>query len=100
MDKYSLELLYYAMGNRPADYLRFKMRVKRLGIGMKDFERAVKGEAPKTEMSDFDDLPQAIHLDGLDVGGAAAPQRISSWNDQRGYHFRNFTGLRCGASVQ
>lgn len=74
LDKYSLGLLYYAMENRPAEYLKFKMRVRKMGISIKDFERAVKSEAPKPEPPEFDDLPQAIQLDGLDLHDAVAPQ--------------------------
>lgn len=74
LDKYSLGLLYYAMENRPAEYLKFKMRVRKMGISIKDFERAVKSEAPKPEISEFDALPQTIQLDGLDLHGTVAPQ--------------------------
>lgn len=64
----------YAKENSPAEYTKFKMRVRKTGIGIRDFERAVQKEASQQEFPEFDVVPDAILLEGIDLNGAREPR--------------------------
>jgi uncharacterized protein (DUF927 family) len=78
-DPYVLCLASYAKDYAPAEYGRLKLAVKRVGVGLRDFERAVRNEAEKHAEPDFDIEPTEIHMDGIDIHGAMEPRgyRIS-----------------------
>jgi len=78
-DNYVLSLAAYAKENAPADYGRLKQMIKKTGVGLRDFERAVRGEAEKYAEQEFGIEPREIRLAGIDLHGAMEPQgyRIS-----------------------
>ena len=72
-DPYLLGLAAYAKENYPAEYGRLKNRVRKSGVGLRDFERAVNNEAEKRRGPEFNIEPTEIHLDGIDLHGAMEP---------------------------
>jgi putative DNA primase/helicase len=76
-DPYSLKLMAYAKEHYPADFSRFKLRLKKLGIGTRDFERAVRSEAEKQRPLEFDVLQTRVELKGIDLGEAMTPAGYS-----------------------
>lgn len=77
LDPYTLKLMNFAKEHCPADYTRFKLLVKKLGIGTRDFERAVRSEAEKHSPVTFTVQPKIIDLEGIDLAGAITPPRYS-----------------------
>ena len=72
-DPYFLGLAAYAKENCPAEYGRLKLMVRKAGVGLRDFERAVNNEAEKRREPAFDIEPTEIRLDGIDLHGAMEP---------------------------
>ena len=75
-DPYSLKLLSYAKNKCISEYVQFKLRVKKLGISTRDFERAVKSHAyvpPTSAAQDFSGEPTEIRLEGIDLNNAMEP---------------------------
>lgn len=73
LDEHTLRLAVYAKEKAPALYARLKQLVKTSGVGMRDFERAVKFTADKAVEPEFDDVQGEIKLDGIDLHGAVEP---------------------------
>lgn len=73
LDDYTLKLMGYAKEHSPADYSRFKVKVKKLGVGLRDFDRAVTGEMEKWEAPEFDIESRTIQLEGVELHGAMEP---------------------------
>lgn len=69
----TLRLAVYAKDKSPALYARLKQLVKTSGIGLRDFERAVKFVAEKAVEPEFDVEQGEIVLDGIDLHGAMEP---------------------------
>jgi putative DNA primase/helicase len=78
-DPYVLSLASYAKENAPAEYGRLKLAVKKVGVGLRDFERAVRCESDRQTEPEFDIEPTEIKLEGIDLHGAMEPKnyRIS-----------------------
>lgn len=74
LDHHTLRLMAYAKEHYPAEYTLFKMRVRKSGISIRDFEKAVQKEAAQQEFPEFEPVPEEIHLDGIDLNGARAPR--------------------------
>ena len=79
-DPYSLSLFSYAKSKCISEYVQVKQRLKKLGVSIRDFERAVKANAytpPPSAAQDFSGIPSAIQLDGIDLNGAMEPSRYT-----------------------
>ena len=74
LEHHTLRLMAYAKDQYPAQYTLFKMRVRKAGISIRDFEKAVQKEASQQEFPEFEPLPEEIHLDGIDLKGARVPR--------------------------
>lgn len=76
----TLSLMAYAREQLPGVYGKFKLRLRRLGISLRDFERAVvhQAELEKTA-AEFEavEVGGPIHLPGLDLNGAVEPDGFS-----------------------
>lgn len=73
LDGRSLRLAVYAKEKAPALYARLKQLIKTSGVGIRDFERAVKFTADKAIEPEFDSMQAEINLDGFDLNGAVEP---------------------------
>jgi hypothetical protein len=73
LEEYALKLAAYAKEHCPADYSRLKLRVKKTGVGLRDFEHAVRSEIEKFTPLEFNVVPSEIVLDGIELGGAKEP---------------------------
>lgn len=73
LEDYALNLAAYAKEHCPADYSRIKLKVKKTGVSLRDFERAVSNEAEKCAEPQFDIIPKEIIIDGIDLHGAVEP---------------------------
>ena len=79
-DPYSLNLFSYAKAKCISEYVQVKQRLKKLGVSVRDFERAVKSHAytPAPDAAqDFAGEPSVIQLDGIDLNGAMEPCKYS-----------------------
>lgn len=78
-DPYLLRLAAYAKNSLPADYGKMKLKIKEIGVSLRDFERAVRAEAEAMAEPEFEIEPTEINLEGLQTPGAMEPQgyRIS-----------------------
>lgn len=81
-DPYLLRLAAYAKDELPAEYGKLKLKVRKTGIGMRDFERAVRAEVEMAAAPEFEIEPAEIRMDGLDLNGAKEPRgyRVSIEN--------------------
>ncbi len=68
-DTQYLEALHYAKAAMPADYSKFKMRIKGK-VSVKDLERCIMACEPRAKRAEAELL-----LDGIDLGGAVVPRR-------------------------
>ena len=69
----SLFLMGYAKEHQPAEYARFKLRLKPLGIGVRDFERAMKSAVKqKTDVYNGAEN-KALLLEGIELADAVVP---------------------------
>ena len=76
----TLSLMAYAREQMPGVYGRFKLRLRRLGISLRDFERAVihQAEMEKLKSAEFDVIgSRPISIAGLDLHGAVEPEGFS-----------------------
>ena len=76
----TLSLMAYAREQMPGVYGRFKLRLRRLGISLRDFERAVihQAEMEKLRTAEFDVIgSRPISIAGLDLHGAVEPDGFS-----------------------
>lgn len=91
LEEYALRLAAYAREHSPADYSRLKLKVKKTGVSIRDFERAVRSEQEKREPLTFDVEPTEIRLDGIDLHGAMEPvgYRVSMENGVTTLHREN-----------
>lgn len=72
----TLSLMAYARAQQPGVYGKFKLRLRRLGISLRDFERAVshQAEIEKAQAAEFDVIKGGpISLPELDLHGAVEP---------------------------
>lgn len=78
-DPYLLRLAAYAKNSLPAEYGKMKLKIREIGVGLRDFERAVRAEAEAMAEPEFEIEPTEINLEGLQIPGAMEPQgyRIS-----------------------
>ena len=76
----TLSLMAYAREQLPGVYGKFKLRLRRMGISLRDFERAVvhQAELEKTA-AEFEavEVGGPIHLPDLDLNGAVEPDGFS-----------------------
>jgi len=70
----TLHLAAYAKQNAPALYARLKQLIRTSGVGVRDFENAVKYTANKAVEPEFDVVQGEIVLDGIDLHGAVEPK--------------------------
>lgn len=70
----TLKLAAYAKQKAPALYARLKQLIKASGVGIRDFENAVKFTANKAVEPEFDAVQGEITLDGIDLHGAVEPK--------------------------
>ena len=76
----TLSLMAYARVQMPGAYGKFKLRLRRLGISLRDFERAVahRAEAERTKGAEFNVIKGGpISLPGIDLHGADEPDGFS-----------------------
>lgn len=73
LEERTLRLAVYAKGKAPALYARLKQLIKTSGVGVRDFERAVKFTEDKAVEPEFDDMQAEIALDGVNLHGAVEP---------------------------
>ena len=76
----TLSLMAYAKEKLPGEYGKFKLRLRRLGISLRDFERAVihQAEAERAKAAEFDVIKGGpISLPGIDMHGAVEPDGFS-----------------------
>ena len=78
-DPYLLRLAAYAKNSLPAEYGKMKLKIREIGVSLRDFERAVRAEAEAMAEPEFEIEPTEINLEGLQTPGAMEPQgyRIS-----------------------
>ena len=78
-DPYLLRLAAYAKNSLPAEYGKMKLRIREIGVSLRDFEREVRAEAEAMAEPEFEIEPTEINLEGLQTPGAMEPQgyRIS-----------------------
>lgn len=78
-DPYLLRLAAYARNSLPAEYGKMKLKIREIGVSLRDFERAVRTEAEAMAEPEFEIEPTEINLEGLQTPGAMEPQgyRIS-----------------------
>ena len=72
----TLSLMAYAKEKLPGEYGKFKMRLRRLSVSLRDFERAVvhQAEAERTKTAEFDVIKGGpISLPGIELNGAVEP---------------------------
>ena len=72
----TLSLMAYAREKLPGEYGKFKLRLRRLGISLRDFERAVihQAEVERTKTAEFDVIKGGpISLPGIELSGAVEP---------------------------
>lgn len=82
MDDYCLTLAAYAKENEPSAFALLKIKVKKLHIGLHDYEKAVqyfkeKSPATKHSLMAFAGESCEILLDGIDLNGAQKPPKFS-----------------------
>ena len=76
----TLSLMAYAKEKLPGEYGKFKIRLRRLSISLRDFERAVvhQAEAERTKTAGFDVIRGGpISLPDIDLNGAVEPDGFS-----------------------
>ena len=76
----TLSLMAYAREQMPGVYGKFKLRLRRLGVSLRDFERAVahQAEMEKLKSAEFDVIgSRPISIAGLDLHGAVEPEGFS-----------------------
>ena len=75
-----LSLMAHAKEKLPGEYGKFKLRLRRLGISLRDFERAVihQAEAERVRAAEFDVIKGGpISLQDIDLHGAVEPDGFS-----------------------
>ena len=76
-DSNTLGLLAYAKNNCFSEYAQFKLRVKKMGISLRDLERAVQEHKAHsiatTAAADFYCEPSPVQLNGINLNGAMEP---------------------------
>ena len=76
----TLSLMAYAREHMPGAYGKFKLHLRRLGVSLRDFERAVvhQAESEKARAAEFEVIHGGpICLPGLDLNGAVEPDGFS-----------------------
>ena len=76
----TLSLMAYAREQMPGVYGKFKLRLRRLGVSLRDFERAVahQAEMEKLRSAEFDVIgSRPISIAELDLHGAVEPEGFS-----------------------
>ena len=76
----TLSLMAFAREQMPGAYGKFKLRLRRMGISLRDFERAVahQAEREKAQATEFDVIKGGpISLPGIDLHGAEEPDGFS-----------------------
>ena len=64
-DPYLLRLAAYAKNSLPAKYGKMKLKIREIGVGLRDFERAVRAEAEAMAEPEFEIEPTEINLGGF-----------------------------------
>lgn len=72
-DPYTLKVASWAAGNDPAAFGRLKIRIKKTGVGIRDFEKAVKHESEMRAEPEFSVEPKVVDLFGINLRGAVEP---------------------------
>lgn len=76
----TLSLMAGIKEQRPGVYAKFKLRLRKMGVSLRDFERAVahQAEAERIKMTEFDAIEDGpISIPGLDLHGAVEPNGFS-----------------------
>ena len=76
----TLSLMAYAREQMPGVYGKFKLRLRRLGVSLRDFERAVahQAEMEKLQSAEFDVIGgRPISIAELELHGAVEPEGFS-----------------------
>ena len=76
----TLSIMACAREQMPGVYGKFKLRLRRLGVSLRDFERAVahQAEAERIKVAEFDVIEDGpISIPGLDLHGAMEPNGFS-----------------------
>ena len=76
----TLSLMSFAREQMPGAYGKFKLRLRRMGISLRDFERAVahQAERERAQETEFDVIKGGpITLPGVDLHGAEEPDGFS-----------------------
>lgn len=94
-DPYLLRLAAYARNSLPAEYGKMKLKIREIGVSLRDFERAVRAEAEAMAEPEFEIEPTEINLEGLQTPGAMEPQgyRISIEEGVNSICYENGTGF-------
>lgn len=77
---HTLELMAYAKAKLPAEYGKFKLKLKGK-VAIRDFEAAVK-KSLSVHRDIIEDEAMPLHLDGIDLGGAVQPANWSVTMDK------------------
>lgn len=88
-----LSLLYYARNNLPAEYSRFKLKLKNK-VSLRDFERAVLAQGRERGTVEDTDMP--LELRGLNLGNAVQP---SGWNITMEYGIQKMIQNKVGNAL-
>jgi len=76
----TLSLMAHAKEKIPGVYAKFKLRLRRLGVSLRDFERAVahQAEVEKTKLTEFEVIKNGpVSISELDLHGAVEPDGFS-----------------------
>jgi len=71
-DSKTIELMGYAKNNLPAEYGKFKMKIKGK-VSMRDFENAVKHKEKSRDFATVEDIEMPLNLPGINIPGAVQP---------------------------
>lgn len=78
-----LRLMAYAKNNLPADYGKFKLKLKAKGVSLRDFDKAVKHYHDPRSMPIVEDSVMPLTLTGIDLGGINGTAQCvgpANWN--------------------
>lgn len=94
-DPYLLRLAAYPKNSLPAEYGKMKLKIREIGVSLRDFERAVRAEAEAMAEPEFEIEPTEINLEGLQTPGAMEPQgyRISIEESVNSICYENGVGF-------
>lgn len=92
---YLLRLAAYAKNSLPAEYGKMKLKIREIGVSLRDFERAVRAEAEATAEPEFEIEPTEINLEGFPTPGVMEPQgyRISIEEGVNSICYENGVGV-------